>query len=283
MKKYRLLSALLIIIFLAGLSGVQGQQYSSGYPVTMPSSVAATSTVSQDAQFYSTPLNPPANRISAPIQINNAGLPPLNVMLGSQGQSVPYGQFLSNPANAGNSYLWIKGITSWTQHAVVPQGSIVQLIAVPPTAGNGILYLVDTDGQLYPNNYYFFPYSQLTFFADKPGQHVLYFTVNGKVSNTAIIDVTATYTPPNNYLPPRYNPYYYPYYYSYNLPGFFRSVSFEVEHERHGERDHGEESEKGDHKEDHKGDHGGESEKEDHKGDSDKDDHSGESGKGDHK
>ncbi len=94
-----------------------------------------------------------------------------------------------------------------------------------------MLYFVDTDGQLYQDDYYFFPYGQMTFFADKPGRHILCFIVNGKTSNTVIIDVTGNYAPPSNYMPPRYYPSYYPYnypYYDYGyFPGFFSSVSSE--------------------------------------------------------
>ncbi len=242
MNTRRLLYTLLVLVFFAALSGVQGQQYSSGYPAAMPSGAAvgtasqyaqgtapatgAAGSTAQYSQFFSTPVTPPTNHITAPAQANIAGMAPLNVMLGTQGQTVPYGQFQSNPANAGNSYLWIKGITSWTQYAVVPQGSVVQLISIPPMAGNGVLYFVDSDGQLYQDNYYFFPYGQMTFYADKPGRHILYFVVNGKTSNTVIIDVTGTYTPPSNYMPPRYYPNYYPSYgYGY-YPGFFGSDGF---------------------------------------------------------
>lgn len=277
MKKYRLLSALLALVILTALSGVQGQ-YPSGYSapnadmtaapsygaapgnttmgnasqvnasmrnaaqgnISMGSAVqgnasmrnaaqgnvsmgvgqvnASAGNVAQYSQFFTTPTGAvPTTHISAPAQFDIAGRIPITVLLGTQGQVVSYNVFQSNPANAGNSYLWIQGTTEWTQYAVVPQGAIVQLIAIPPTPGNGILYLIDTDGQVYPDNYYFFPYSQMTFYADKPGRHVLYFVVNGKVSNNVIIDVTGTYTPPSNYMPPRYP--YYPYYY----PGYFIS------------------------------------------------------------
>lgn len=277
MKKCRMSYTLLALALLAAMCGVQGQQYSSGYQATMPSAGAAvgsasqytqatmpgvgatTGSFSQYGQFYSTPLTPPTNHITAPTQIDIGGMNPLNVMLGTQGQTIPYGQFQSNPANAGNSYLWIKGSTEWTQYAVVPQGSTVQLIAIPPTAGNGILYFVDSDGQLYQDNYYFFPYGQMTFFADKPGRHILYFILNGKVSNTVIIDVTGTYTPPSNYMPPRYYPNYYPYYDSGYFPGFFSSVSFGESGGDHGGESGG----------DHSGESGGESEG----------DHGGEGGK----
>lgn len=259
MNKYRLLYTLLVLVIFTALSGVQGQQYSSGYQATMPAAGTAAGTASQYSQFYSTPVTPPANHITAPTQVDIAGMTPLNVMLGTQGQTVPYGQFQSNPANAGNSYLWVKGITAWTQYAVVPQGSIVQLISIPPTAGNGVLYFVDSDGQLYQDDYYFFPYGQMTFFADKPGRHILYFIVNGKTSNTVIIDVTGNYVPPSNYMPPRYYPNYYPYNYPYYDYGYFPGFS-SVSSGESGEGEHGGESGG----EEHGGESGGEEHEEGH-------------------
>ncbi len=279
MKNYGLLSALLALVILTALSGVQGQ-YPSGYsaptaamtaapsfsaaPGTVPmggavqgnasmrsatqgnasmgamqgnasmrnaaqgnapmgntgQGNASAANVAQYSQFFTRPTGAvPTTHISAPAQLDITGRIPTSVLLGTQGQAVSYNVFQSNPAYAGNSYLWIQGTTEWTQYAVVPQGAIVQLIGIPSTPGNGILYLIDADGQVYPDNYYFFPYSQMTFYADKPGRHVLYFVVNGKMSNNVIIDVTGAYTPPSNYMPPRY-----PYYPSYYYPGFVSGV-----------------------------------------------------------
>jgi hypothetical protein len=65
---------------------------------------------------------------------------------------------------------------------------------------------VDSDSQTYTYNFYFYPNSLFTFYADRPGRHVLSFFVDGKLSNQVVIDVTGTYIP-NNYLP-NYYPYY---------------------------------------------------------------------------
>lgn len=125
-------------------------------------------------------------------------------------QQVPYSQYIASPTYTGTNDLWIKGAQDWTQYAVVPQGATVTLLAVsPPTGGNGDLNFVDSDGQSYTYNYFFYPNRILTFHADIPGQHMLSFFVNGKLSNTVTIDVTGAYTPPSNYLPlPNYYPGY---------------------------------------------------------------------------
>jgi hypothetical protein len=233
MKVYRLFQALVALILLACLSGVQGQ-YSAptiGYPVAAPASGAAQSIASQ-SQFYQMLGGPaPSNHIGTPQPFVIAGNTPANVYFSSQVQPVPYIQYLSSPTYTETNSLWIKGTQDWTQYAIVPPSATVTLLAISPTEGSGNLNFVDSDGQSYTYNYYFYPYSQLTFYADIPGRHVLSFFVNGQLSNTVTIDVTGTtYTPPGNYLPPTYqypwyysgypmyNNGYYPWYYGYNAP-----------------------------------------------------------------
>jgi hypothetical protein len=59
----------------------------------------------------------------------------------------------------------------------------------------GILNLVDANGQTYSYNYFFYPNtSRLTFFADTPGRHTMSFAVGGISSNPVVIDVTGTVT-----------------------------------------------------------------------------------------
>jgi hypothetical protein len=225
MKMHRLLHTLLALILLVCLSGVQGQYSTptSSYTAIAPVSGAAQSSASQYSQFYQMLNGPvPSNHISAPQQFDITGNMPSTVLFSNQEQSVNYAQYASSPSYTGGSSLWIQGLTSWTQYAVVPQGATLNLLAVTPTGGSGYLYFTDSDGQSYTYNYYFSPYSRLSFYADNPGRHVFSFVVNGIVSNQVIIDVTGVYTPPTNYLPPAYYPdYYYGYY-----PGFFGFNNF---------------------------------------------------------
>jgi hypothetical protein len=141
---------------------------------------------------------------------------PSTVLFSNQGQPVNYPDYASSPSYKGSSSLWIQGSTSWTQNVVVPEGATVNLLAITPGSGSGYLYFMDSDGQMYTYNYYFYPYSRMAFYADNPGRHIFSFAVNGMVSNQVIIDVTGTYIPPNNYLPPAYYPYYNGFY-----PGFY--------------------------------------------------------------
>ena len=224
MKIYRLFSTLLAIIVIACLFGVQGQfqeQYvtpSNGY------STAAQSAAQNPllyTQFYSmTPGLALSNPIGAPQQFEIAGNMPTTVYLGEQMQSVPYSQYQFDPAFTGANSLWIKGATDWAQYAVVPQGATVSLLVISPTGGSGPLNFVDSDGQTYTHNYFFYPNSLLTFYADKIGRHMLSFAVNGQSSNQVAIDVIGTYTQSSNY--PGNYPEYYPGYYPQDYyPGYY--------------------------------------------------------------
>lgn len=194
----------------------------SGYSAAMPTT--AQNTASQYSQYYQMLSGPaPSTHISVPVEYNIAGSYPSTVYFSNQMQPVNYATYQSNPMYTQSNSLWIQGTNSWTQYAVVPQGATVPLIAITPSGGTGNLYFMDATGLTYTYNYYFYPYSQMTFYADVPGRHTIYFVVNGKTSNQVVIDVTGTYVPPTNYYPPRY--YAYDYGYGY-FPGYFPSYYF---------------------------------------------------------
>ena len=226
-KIYRLFSTLLSIIVIAYLFGVQGQfqeQYvtpSSGYSTSTQS---AAQNPLQYSQFYTmTPGLALSDPIGAPQQFEIAGNMPSTLYLGEYMQPVPYSQYQFDPSFTGANSLWIKGATDWAQYAVVPQGATVSLLVISPTGGSGSLNFLDSDGQTYSHNYFFYPNSLFTFYADKIGRHMLSFAVNGQSSNQVVIDVIGTYTQSSNYpgsYPEYYPGYYYPrdYYPGYYVP-----------------------------------------------------------------
>ncbi len=59
--------------------------------------------------------------------------------------------------------------------------------------------MTDASGQVSNYNYYFYPYSKLTFYADRPGRNSLSFTTDGASSNAVVIDVMSVYTPQSSY------------------------------------------------------------------------------------
>jgi hypothetical protein len=205
------------IVLLVMLTLVSAQSPSM-YSVANPSSGLVQSNASQYSQFYQMISGPaPSTKISAPEQYDITGHTPNNVYLTMQNQAVPYSRYQANMNYSGNA-LWIQGTTDWAQYAVVPQGSIVPLIATSHLEGIGNLNFKDYDAQIYNYNFYFYPNNHLTFYADNPGRYIMSFVSGNKSSNAVVIDVTGTYTPPSNYLPTpmTYNSAYNPY--SYNNP-----------------------------------------------------------------
>ena len=201
MKTNRLLSTLLAFVLLACLSGVQGQY------VTPLSSSSTSPGTSQYSQFYTALTGSvPNSHILPPVQFNLTGKTPANVYFGTQMQQVPYSTYQST---ASGNALWIQGATDWSQYAAVPQRTMVSLLAISPSEGSGNLILVDSSGQNYTYSYFFYPASQLGFYADAPGRYTLSFIVGGSTSNPVIIDVSGTvtisYNPTANYYPPSTN------------------------------------------------------------------------------
>ena len=169
-----------------------------------PSTAQSTS---QYSQFYTALTGSvPSAHVLPPLQFNLTGKTPTNVYFGTQMQQVPYSTYQST---ASGNTLWIQGVTDWSQYAVVPQGTMVSLLAISPNEGSGNVILVDSSGQNYTYIYFIYPTSQLGFYADAPGRHTLSFIVGGVASNPVVIDVsgtvTITYTPAANYYPPLTN------------------------------------------------------------------------------
>jgi hypothetical protein len=172
------------------------------------------------SQYYSIYNGPAtAKHIEAPQQYA-IGVTPTTLYLGSQMQAMPYPQYYTT-YTGGNS-LWIQGSTSWTQYAKVPQGSVMSLLALSPTKGEGSLYETYPDGKVIRSNYYFYPVSRIGFYADTPGRHVLSFVLAGQPSSQVVIDVVSTYKPTIYQTPPAYyasyyswNWDYYPHYWDY--------------------------------------------------------------------
>jgi hypothetical protein len=180
---------------------------------------------SQYTQYYGAPTEPaPSVHISAPVPFDINVKTPSYLLPSSQNQAVSYAQYMSSP-NAGTNSLWIQDASNWTQHASVPQGANVTLIAISAAGGRGYLDEM-LNGLMYNFDKTFYPSSQLTFNADKTGQHTLYFMINGQPSNEVTIDVTGT----SNYEQPLYYAYpgYYPVYYPGDYPGYYRDIRREV-------------------------------------------------------
>ncbi len=168
-----------------------GQPWVGGNP---PSSSALNSIYSQ--YFWSYKGSAPKKHIDSPKKHVIADSLPSTVYFSYQMQAVPYTQYLSNAAYSGGNSLWILGSSSWSQYAKVPQWSGLSLLATSSKGGNGYLYEITPDGKLSRESFSFFSgSSQIDFYADTIGQHVLLYIIGGQVSNAIVIDVTNAYTP----------------------------------------------------------------------------------------
>jgi hypothetical protein len=195
-----------------GGSPLQEQTYAA--TTSSPDANAIQNSVLQYAQYYTMPMEPlPSTHIVAPKKYAIEGKMPTTVYLGQQMQSVPYTQYMSYAANTGANALWIQGSTSWSQYAAVPQRSFLSLVAAS-SGGSGYLYEIYPDGKLSKNSFYFFPgINQMGFYADTIGQHILSFVINGRVSNSIVIDVVSyqppVYTKPTSLVPRYWQPIYF--------------------------------------------------------------------------
>lgn len=105
-------------------------------------------------------------------------------------EAVPYTQYETFPDYTGGNSLWIQGTKSWTQYAQVPQGSSLSLLATSSLGGSGYLYEINPNGLLSKDSFYLFPgSSQIGFYADTIGQHILLFIIDNQVSNSLVINV----------------------------------------------------------------------------------------------
>lgn len=130
-----------------------------------------------------------------PSSIEIKGEEPKMLYFGASRKALPYSQYKNYALSTGTNSLWIRGDDSWTQYAVVPQGSTLTLTASSPSGGDGYIYEVYPDGSLEKRGYHFYPHNHIEFYADDRGEHQLFFNIDGQPSNLIVIDVTA-YQPP---------------------------------------------------------------------------------------
>jgi hypothetical protein len=179
-----------------------GQPWVGGNP---PSSSTYDSIYSQ--YYWSYKGSAPKKHIESPKKHVIVDSTPTTVYFSYQMQAVPYSQYQSSAAYTGGNSLWIQGSSSWSLYAKVPQGSGLSLLAASSKGGNGDLYEITPDGKLSKESFYFFPgSSQIDFYADTIGQHVLLFIIGGQVSNALVIDVIGSYPASYPQTAPSYPP-----------------------------------------------------------------------------
>jgi len=141
------------------------------------------------SQYFRSTSNAPSNPITAPTEFDLQEQEPSMLYFGSSQKAIPYSQYQTYALTTGLNSFWIQGTSSWTQYAMVPLGSSLSLIGTSSTGGYGYLYDVYPDGTLKMDGYYFYPYNQIGYYANKEGQHLLFFNIDGQPSNIIVIDV----------------------------------------------------------------------------------------------
>lgn len=91
-----------------------------------------------------------------------------------------------------SSLLRIDAPGGWTKHLEAPSGSTVYLVVLSSKAGDATLYERYPDGSIHSYNYYLQGYERLPINAGILGRHVFNYVMDGKESNSVIIDVLGT-------------------------------------------------------------------------------------------
>ena len=168
----------------------------SGLATGQDSSTASSQVALQKfSKYYRSTSEAPVDQLTAPTKIDLKGVEPAMLYFGSTQKAVSYAQYQTYALSTGINSLWISGPSSWTQYAMVPLGSMLNMITTSSAGGYGYLYEIYPDGNLDMNSYYFNPYNQIGFYADEVGQHQLFFNIAGQPSNVIVIDVVP-YQPP---------------------------------------------------------------------------------------
>ena len=168
----------------------------SGQAIGQDSSTASSQVALQKfSKYYRSTSEAPEDQLTAPTKIDLKEVEPAMLYFGSTQKAVSYAQYQTYALSTGINSLWISGASSWTQYAMVPLGSMLNMITTSPAGGNGYLYEIYPDGNLDINSYYFYPYNQIGFYADEVGQHQLFFNIAGQPSNVIVIDVVPYQSP----------------------------------------------------------------------------------------
>jgi hypothetical protein len=189
MKINWLSSALMTFILFAFLSGANGAE-----PVALSSqqggALANFDNSAPYTEYYESIMGSvPTSLLTVPAQVDLTSKAPAYVYLGTAMQKVDYSTY--QPAAVSNS-LWLAGATSWSQYAVVPQGSLVNLLAISTKEGQGTFVVYHPNGQRYDFNSFLFPTSQLQLYANAPGSYQVSFIMDGAASNTVMIYALST-------------------------------------------------------------------------------------------
>jgi plastocyanin len=147
------------------------------------------SSLEKFSQYYRFDSEASNGQSAASTKLDQTGSEPAMVYFGSTQKAVSYSQYKSYALSTGVNSLWIQGISSWSQYAMVPLGSMLTLKAISPEGGWGYLYEIYPDGTLNAKKMGFYSNQKIDFYADQVGSHQLFFNIESQPSNVIVIDV----------------------------------------------------------------------------------------------
>lgn len=133
----------------------------------------------------------------APVKFDVTHKKPTKVYFGS-GNGITYTQYQSFVSTTKGNELWIQKGADWSQYAIVPTGTALQLIAFSAAAGQADYFdTLQTDSASVTSKRvtFFSGYQNMNFVADKVGRHILLFVINNQPSNAIVIDVISEAPP----------------------------------------------------------------------------------------
>lgn len=163
-------------------------QATGSYTQEISQSYSSDNSLEEYSQYYSFSSSTTGGQVSRALEYTTSGGPSY-LYMGEDQRKIPYPD--SRYYYGQGNFLWIEGDDSWTDYAKVPQDSSLDLIAIAPAGGYAYLYEVYPNGQTRTSPITIFPYSRISFYADTPGKHTLYFVINNIPSNQVVIDVVA--------------------------------------------------------------------------------------------
>lgn len=162
----------------------------AGLPWSGPDFENSSQTYSFFSEFYINTSMPLVGGF-APVKVDVTHKTPSKVYFGS-GREVTFTQYQSAVASTRSNELWIQKGADWSQYAIVPAGTVLQLIAFAPLGGQADYYELtqtDTAGVTSKRVNFYSGYNSINYAADKVGRHILLFVLNNQPSNAVIVDV----------------------------------------------------------------------------------------------
>ncbi|NMB86524.1 MAG: hypothetical protein GYA29_09865 [Methanothrix sp.] len=162
----------------------------AGLPWSGPDFENSSQTYSFFSEFYINTSMPLVGGFT-PVKVDVTHKTPSKVYFGS-GREVTFTQYQSAVASTRSNELWIQKGADWSQYAIVPAGTGLQLIAFAPLGGQADYYEVtqtDSAGITSKRVNFYSGYNSINYAADKVGRHILVFVINNQPSNAVIVDV----------------------------------------------------------------------------------------------